>query len=347
MRGGGNFVYRFQQLFNVRGKKIEENILNPVFQAVQSAVEQLENVKLGEADNYDSAKASQLKGPVAAIQSELNKLIEAGLYEDSTTKLIRDRAAAALRKVVLDIHNHHDDLETSSKLLQLAEKIAGTESYRALLKADMEQIQKNTSYEQDNTLAIEIPGTFGGGTIIFKPDHVTYDGRKIYYKDATAVAYHAMKRSINLIPISQSYSFMVGSADQTIDVTWGTTLYIGNGKKQDVWQKLAGVASHVIEPQIVQKMVRRIFTDGATVRIGDLEFTREGYSRSKTFGGREHVPWTDPIYIPKFDSGNVNVWKHKNGKGASFATVSMSTPNAVILPELVQACINVLPNAKR
>ncbi|MHB8667219.1 MAG: hypothetical protein ACYC7B_06840 [Burkholderiales bacterium] len=337
-RGGGNFVYRFQQLFNARGKKIEENILNPVFQAIQKAIEQLEQVKLGETDNYDSAKARQLKGPVAAIQAELNKLIEEGLYDDSTAKLLRDRAAAALRAVVLDIHNHHDDLDTASKLLQLADKIAGTDSLRALLKADLDQIQKNISYEQDNTLAIEIPGTFGGGTIIFKPDHVTYNGRKIYYKDASRISYHAISQSINLVPVSQSYSYMIGSPTETIEVSFGTTLYIGNKKKKDAWARLAGVSQHVIEPQIVKKLVHRIFADGETIAIGRVEFTRDGYSRSKLFGGRETVSWSDKIFIPQFASGNVILWKNKDGKAASFESLSTKTPNAVVLPELVKEC---------
>lgn len=346
-RGGGDFVYRFQQVFSARGKKIEEKILNPVFQAVQAAIEQLEQVKLGETDDYDSAKARQLKGPVAAMQAEFNKLIDAGLYEDSTTKLLRDRAATALRNVVLDIHNHHNDLDTSAKLLELADKIAGTGSLKALLKTDMEQIEKNIAHERENTLAFEIPGTFGGGTIIFKPDHVTYDGRKIYYKDATSLAYHAMRRSVNFVPVSQSYSFMIGSQNETINISWGGTLFIGNEKKQDVWRKLAGIASHVIEPQIVEKIVRRIFANGETIRIGDIEFTRTGYSRSKLFGGREAVSWTETIYIPQFASGNVTVWKEKNGKGVSFATVPMSTPNAVVLPELVKACVQVVSHARQ
>jgi hypothetical protein len=346
VHGGGDFVYRFQQLFSARGKKIEEKILNPAFQAIRSAIEQLEQVKLGETDSYDSGKASQLKGPVAAIQSQLNKLIDAGLYEDSTTKLLRDHTATALRNVGLDIHNRYDDLDTSSKLLQFANTIAGTDSLKALLKTDLEQIEKNISYDRDSTLSIEIPGTFGGGTIIFKRDHVTYEQRKIYYKNATRVAYHATRRSVNLIPVSQSYSFMVGSADQTIDISWGTTLFIGNGKKQDVWQKLAGIASHAIEPQIVEKLVRHISL-GNTINIGGIEFTREGYSRRKPFGGREQVPWTDPIYVPKFAAGNVTVWKNEKGKGVPFATVPMSTPNAVVLPELVKACVNELTNAKR
>ena len=269
-----------------------------------------------------------------------------GLYEDSATKLLRDRAATALRKVVLDIHNHHNDLDASSKLLEFAIKIAGTDSLKVLLKTDLEQIEKNIAFEQDNTLAIDIPGTFGGGTIIFKPDHVTYNRRKIYYRDATRMAYHAIRQSVNLVPISQSYSFMVGSADQSIDISWGTTLYINNEKKQEIWQRLASIASHVIQPQIVEKMVRRI-VNGETVRIGSIEFNQQGYSRSKLFGGREQVPWTDTIYVPKFGAGDVTVWKDKNGKGVSFATVPMSTPNAVVLPELVKACVNMLTNAKR
>jgi hypothetical protein len=156
-----------------------------------------------------------------------------------------------------------------------------------------------------------------------------------------------MRRSVNLVPISQSYSFMVGLDDQTIDISWGTTLYIGNDKKQEVWQKLAGIASHVILPQIVEKMVRRIFANGEAVRVGDIQFTWEGYSRGKLFGGGEHVPWTDTIYMPQFGAGNVTVWKNKNGKGVSFATVPISTPNAVVLPDLIKACVNVVTNAKR
>jgi hypothetical protein len=346
-RGGGDLLYKFQQRFQARGKMVEEKFLSPVFQAVQAAIEQLEQVKLGESDTYDGATAIRLKGPVGEIQSELNKLIDAGLYEDSTTKLLRDRAANAVRKVVLDIHNHHNDLGTSSKLLQFATQIAGTDSLKAQLSDEQEQIQKNISYEQDNTLAIEIPGTFGGGTIVFKPDHVTYGRRKIYYRDATSMSYHAMRRSVNLIPISQSYSFMVGSADQSIDISWGTTLHIGNGKKQDVWQKLAGIASHVIQPQIVEKMVRRIFVDGEAVRVGDIEFTRQGYSRGKMFGRREHVSWTEAIYVPQFGGGNVTVWKDKNGKGGTFTTVPMSVPNAVVLPDLIKACLSAVTDAKR
>lgn len=347
VRGSTEYVYQFRRVFDAKGQKIEKDILNPVYQSIQSAIEKLEQIKVVEGDRFDGALGSQIKAPVALIQSELNKLIEAGLYDDSSTKVLRDRAANALRSVLLDIHNHLNELGASAKLLAFASQIAGTDSLKALLTAEMEQIQNNIASDQKNTVAIEIPGTFGGGTIIFKNDHVTYDGRKIFYKDATAISYYAISRSMNLVPYSQSYSYMIGSENQTISLSFGTTLYIGNKKKKDAWGQLAGISQSIIGPYIVEKLVRRIFADGDTVRIGDLEFTREGYSRGKIWGGRDHVSWKDPIYIPKFGGGNVTVWKDKGGKGVSFDTLAMSVPNAVVLPELVQGCLNVLSNAKR
>lgn len=346
VRGGDDYVYRFNQMFNTHGQKIEEKILNPVFQRVQMAIEALEQLKLGETDHYDRAKAGQIKGPLEIIQAELNKLIDAGLYEDSSTKVLRDRAATALRNVVLDIHNHQNDFDTSIKLLQFAEMIAGTESLRALLKTEIEQIEERIGFEKGNTLAIDIPGTFGGGTMIFEPDHMTYNGQEIYYKDATSLAYHATRQSISFVPMFQTYSFMVGTPEQSINTSWGTTLYINNEKKQDVWQRLASIAAHIVEPHIVEKLVRHIFEEGKSIQIGELEFTRQGYSRSRSFSGREIVPWDDKIFVPDFDAGNVTVWKNKDGKGVLFASIPMSKPNAVVLPELVKACVNEYANER-
>jgi hypothetical protein len=90
--------------------------------------------------------------------------------------------------------------------------------------------------------------------------------------------------------------------------------------------------------------VDKIFDRGEPVKIGNVEFSKEGYSKTRTklFGGKETetVLWTDTIYIPKFDSGQVVLWKDKDGKGVLFEQIAMSVDNAVVLPELVQACVN-------
>jgi len=341
-RKGSDCVYRFQKLFSGTGEKVEKDILNPAFQAIQNAISALDAIDTGEGVKFDAGAAERVRKGVEAIQSELNKLVDLGLFSDSATKVIRDHAANSIRRIVLDLHNHHDEMEKSHKLLAVAAQIAGTDSLKSVLAGELEQIQKNITHDAENTLALDIPGTFGGGRVVFKNNYLTYDDRKIFYKDATSISYHSVSRSVNLIPVSQSYSYMVSTKNETISFSFGTTLYIGNDKKRDVWARLAGVSQKLIEPYIVEKLVRRIFENGETVQIGSLEFSREGYFRSKMFGGREGVAWSDTIYIPKLNAGNVIVWKDKSGKGVQFTAVPMSTPNAVVMPELVQACHNAV-----
>jgi hypothetical protein len=254
---------------------------------------------------------------------------------------MRDRSANALRAIVLDLHNNLSELEKSAKLLEVAISIAGTDSLKNKLTTELEQINKNVVEDAETSLAIEVPGTFGGGTVVFKNSYLEYNNKRIFYKDVESMSFHSVNQSINFIPVSQTFSFMIASANEKISFSIGTTLHIGKKEKQEAWAKIAGISMQIITPIIVNKLVDRIFDRGESVNIGGVEFTKEGYSRSKFFGGKETVLWTDKIFIPKMEAGVVAVWKDRgDGTGSQFATVEMSVPNAVVLPELVQACYN-------
>jgi len=339
---GSDYVYRFQKQFAEKGSKVERDILNPAFQLIQDAVGKLDAIELGENAHFDDGNAKEIKSAISEIQRELNKLIDAGLFEDSETKGVRDLAANSIRRIVLDLHNHQDELTKAAKLLEVAARFAGTDSLKSMLSEEASQIQSNIAERDKNTLALDIPGTFGGGKIVFSNNYLTYDNRKIYYKDIISTAYHAGTRSINFIPISQSYSYMVATPEDTISISFGTTLYIDNTRKRDVWARLVGVSSHLIEPQIVEKLVRRIFQDGGTVHIGGVEFDRDGYYRSKVFGGRDSVLWHETIYVPSLAAGNVTLWKKKDGEATAFTTIPIAIANAVVLPEFVKSCAAVV-----
>ena len=137
---------------------------------------------------------------------------------------------------------------------------------------------------------------------------------------------------------------MVASQDETISFSFNTSLHIGEKAKKDIWVKLIGLSKSLIETHIVSKMVDLIFDRGETVKIGSVTFSKEGYSHVKTKlfgkGETETVYWSDHLYTPKFQSGMVILWQDKNGTSHQFSTVSMSTPNAVVIPELLQACVN-------
>lgn len=337
-----DYLNEFQKVFSAKGEKIEKNILGPAYQTINKAVEGLEKMEVSKDGKFDKEESEKIKELVASVSQELNKLIDLGLYEDSQTKIMRDRAANALRSIVLDLHNNLSELEKSEGLLQVAIKLAGTESLKNKLLAELEQIQKNVKDDAQNSLAIDVPGTFGGGTVIFKNSYLEYNNTRIFYKDATGISYHAMNQSINLIPISQSFSYMVQSDKEKISFSFGTTLHIGKKAKQEVWGKLIGLSEGLIEPHIVKKIVDQIFNRGESWTVGGVEFSKQGYSRTKTKlfgkGEKETVYWSDTIYIPKFSQGQVILWKDKDGKSQPFATIPMSTTNSVILPALVQAC---------
>jgi len=339
-----DYINEFQKTFSAKGEKIAKSVLAPAYQAINQAVEGLEKMEVSKDGSFDKSEANTIRELVATVQQELNKLIDLGLYDDSQTKIMRDRSANALRSIVLDLHNNLSELEKSQGLLEVAIKLAGTESLKNKLMGELEQIQKNVKDDADNSLAIEVPGTFGGGTVIFKNTYLEYNNRRIFYKDATNISYHAQSQSINFIPVSQSFSYSVASPTETISFSFGTTLHIGKKAKQDVWVKLIGLSEGLIEPFIVKRMIDQIFDRGETITIGGVEFSKQGYSRTKTKlfgkGEKETVYWTDTIYIPKFDSGMVVLWKDKDGSGQQFTTIAMSTPNAVVIPALVQACVN-------
>lgn len=337
-----DYINEFQSVFSVKGEKVEKNVLGPAYQAINKAVEELEKMEVSKDGVFDKKESDDIKRLVAVVQQELNKLIDLGLYEDSQTKIMRDRSANALRSIVLDLHNNLSELEKSQRLLEVAIQFAGTESLKNKLQGELEQIQKNVKDDAESSLAIEVPGTFGGGTVVFKNTYLEYNNKRIFYKDARSISYHAHSQSINFIPVSQSYNYMVSSDKETISFSFGTSLHIGEKAKQEVWAKLIGLSEHLIEPHIVKKYIDQIFDRNEPITIGGVEFSKLGYSRNKTklFGKaeKETVYWTDTIYIPKFSQGQVVLWKDKDGKGAQFTTVAMSTANAVVIPALVQAC---------
>ena len=89
----------------------------------------------------------------------------------------------------------------------------------------------------------------------------------------------------------------------------------------------------------MKKCVDRIFDKKETVEIGELSFSKKGYSRSKLFGGVDSVSWSEKNYIHEFRSGSVTLWKEREGKSTHFSTIPLTTDNAIIIPELTKACL--------
>ena len=339
-----NYVNEFQKTFSIKGEKIEKNVLAPAYQVINKAVEGLEKMEVSKDGKFDKDESEIIKKYITLVQEELNKLIDLGLYDDSQTKIMRDRAANALRSIVIDLHNNLSELEKSKRLLEIAVSLAGTDSLKNKLKGELDQIEKNVKDDAESVVVIELPGMFKTSTIVFKNNFLEYNNKRFFYKDVDSIAFHstATKHSVYYIPTGTTYdySFSLISGQENISISLNASKDESENKEK--WVQLISLASAMIQPLIIKKTIDKIFNRGEEVKIGDVTFTKKGYYRIKwkMFGENEKlwVYWSDTIYIPKMFQGEVILWEEKEGKSAQFTSVSMSTPNAIIIPDLVQAC---------
>lgn len=145
-RANDGYVAEFTKVFNVRGEKTEKVVMAPIFQEMTEAIERLEAMKVSEDGVMDKEEASQIKENVGKIQETCNKLIDLGLYDDSQSKAMRDRAANAIRAIVLDIHNNLDDIPKAEQLLKVAMQFVGTAGTKSKLEQDLDQFEKNKKF---------------------------------------------------------------------------------------------------------------------------------------------------------------------------------------------------------
>ncbi len=145
-RGDGSYVAEFTKVFNLHGEKTEKVVMAPIFHEITEAVEKLEAMKVSEDGDLDAEEAADIKKHIGKIQDCCNKLIDLGLYDDSQSKTIRDRAAGAIRSIVLDIHNNLDDMPKAEQLLKIAMQFVGTSGMENKLKQDLDQFEKNKKF---------------------------------------------------------------------------------------------------------------------------------------------------------------------------------------------------------
>lgn len=121
-----DYINEFHKLFSVKGNKVEESVLLPIYSTINSLSQELEKIKVSEDGVFDDAEDKQITNLISSIQNELKKLLDIGLYDDTQTKIVRDRIAESIKVIVLDLHNNLDESSKALSLLKVALSISGT-----------------------------------------------------------------------------------------------------------------------------------------------------------------------------------------------------------------------------
>lgn len=143
-----SFYSLFAQVFGVKGQKMQRDVLSPIYEAIHDASEKLRTLNISEDNIISDDEVRTVKQLLKKLQDNFNKLKELGLYDDSQSKTMRDKAAEAIRTVALDIYNNLYESAKPASLLQAAEKLAGTVGTKQKLAKDIVQIRKNIANEK-------------------------------------------------------------------------------------------------------------------------------------------------------------------------------------------------------
>lgn len=135
--GDSNYIKELSEIFSVRGKKIEEEFLTPVYKEIDKAVKEMEAMNISEDGVFDDQEAEKVKDIIGRFQEESNRLIDLGLYDDSRSMAMRDRMGKAIRSIVLDLHNNLGETSKSLALMEVADQISGTDSFKSKIKEDI------------------------------------------------------------------------------------------------------------------------------------------------------------------------------------------------------------------
>lgn len=203
---------------------------------------------------------------------------------------------------------------------------------------DRETTKQTKKSGQSVHHTIEIPGVTGSSEVAFSDDSISYKNTTIPYTEIEGISCKQIYHSMNLVPTHQDFTFsFYGSRGRSINLSFGTTLHLGAKNRKQIFAQLYVISKEFFVPIIVRKLAEHIFDRGETIQIGSVYFNKHGYYKKKLFGlgGEDWVHWTDSVGEPDMQSGQIILYKAKDGEYKHFASVALETTNAIAIPDLI------------
>lgn len=147
-QGDKSFYALFSKIFAVTGQKMQKDVLAPIYAAIHDASQKLKHLNISEDKIISDDEVKELRRLTKVLQTNFDALNELGLYNDSTSKIMRDKAAEAIRTVALDLYNNLNESSKSVALFNIASKIAGTSATIAKINKDIEKLRENRAQEK-------------------------------------------------------------------------------------------------------------------------------------------------------------------------------------------------------
>jgi hypothetical protein len=135
----------FSSTFGVKGQKVQDEVLAPIFDQINSSAEQLRNLDASADGKLSAQESMAIKRVTKKIQDLFQEVKDLGLYEDSQTKAMRDKVAGAINVVAVDLFNNLDEDDKAIVLIKLAKSFAIGPAVISKINKDLDYVREVTS----------------------------------------------------------------------------------------------------------------------------------------------------------------------------------------------------------
>ena len=138
----------FSTTFGVKGQKVQDEVLAPIFDQINSAAEQLRGLDASADGKLSSQESMTIKRLTKKIQDLFQEVKELGLYDDSQSKVMRDKVADAINIVGVDLFNNLDEDEKAIVLIKLAKSFAAGPAVISKINKNADYIREVSSHNK-------------------------------------------------------------------------------------------------------------------------------------------------------------------------------------------------------
>lgn len=139
------YLNEFVRAFGSKGEQLDKTVLTPLHQKINNALDILNSIEIKSGETLDKTELNLIKESIKQIQYGFNEIIEVGLYDDSQTKVLRDKAATTIRRISLDFNNNIFEYKFAQGFIGIASSLAGTALLKDKIKVDVEAIDSNVA----------------------------------------------------------------------------------------------------------------------------------------------------------------------------------------------------------
>ena len=321
----------FITTFGIKNSSVNIKQVEECYKNIDKSIEILDSMKISDDGIFDEDEKNTLKINLNNIQTELNNLMDLGLYNDTRTILLRDRIAETIRIQILDLHNNLLEMEAALNLLNIIIKLCGTFSLRTKLEDEKKFIEEVIKKDKSEFLTINLTSQT---TIKIFPKKIQINDTEVLYEDVQSTSYLFTTQKHNGVTSSKTFDFQVYTNDSCYNLSTSSAFGINSDTKNENFNKLVWVSQNFIEPLLVNKFYNAIL-NGKILCFGNIYITKNDYYRRR-WRGNTVVNFSSTLTPPTINNGQVVLYNDKNSQLESF---TLSKLNAPVFCALIKKCI--------